>query len=86
MEKFEMLKKLSAADFSAFDLRLYLNTHPHDREAIKLFNAANTEAKKLHAEYEKKFGRLTASGGEPYTDYFDWIDNPWPWDREFNEM
>jgi len=84
MERFELLHKLSAVDFTAFDLRLYLNTHPHDKEALKLFNAAVKESQKLHHEFESCFGRLTASGGEPYTDYFDWIDNPWPWDTEFN--
>jgi spore coat protein JB len=64
------------------DLHLYLNTHPADREALAKYNAAAAEADTLAREYEKSFGML--SMGRPSQYPWQWIADPWPWQKEFN--
>ena len=38
MNKTELIKKLSAAEFALWDLHLYLDTHPGDLAAVGLYN------------------------------------------------
>ena len=42
----QLLRQLSAADFYAQDLKLFLDTHPDDEKALELYRAAvkQTEA------------------------------------------
>ena len=56
----ELLKQLSALDFTIIELNLYLNTHPHDRNALMKHNTGVAQAKMVRAEYERRFGSLTA--------------------------
>lgn len=82
MSRDEMLKQLTALDFYAIDLHLYLNTHPDDKDAINKYNAVVTEAKALRAEYESMYGPLMMN--QPSKCPWQWIDNPWPWQYQFN--
>lgn len=83
MNRDELLKKLSAIDFYLIDLHLYLNTHPTDREAIMQYNALVAEAKQLRSEYEQHYGMLLANNSMSRYPW-QWIDNPWPWQKKFN--
>ena len=54
----ELLKQLSALDFTIIELNLYLNTHPHDRNAlIKKHNTAVAQAKMLGRNMKGATGR-----------------------------
>ena len=80
-----LLEKLTALDFAATDLHLYLDTHPCDTEAIENYNHVVTEAKKAREEYEKRFGPIYAfrsENAEPSV--WLWADDPWPWEQPFN--
>ena len=77
MEREPLLTKLSELDFAAFDMRLYLDTHPHDKKALDEYHAFVRQADSVRTEYEKNFGPLTAGSADG--NYFDWIDEPWPW-------
>ncbi len=37
-EYYRQLEQIQAADFVLVELSLYLNTHPHDEDALKQFN------------------------------------------------
>jgi spore coat protein JB len=78
-ERAKMLRRLMALDFFAEDLKLYLDTHPFDQEALRLHKLTVADAKALRAEYEKLYGPLTAQNAGTER-YWNWIDNPWPWD------
>ena len=83
MNRDDLLRRISALDFFIVDMNLYLNTHPADRDAMMKFNAVVKEAKELREEYERRFGALmavSAAGKVPW----QWIDNPWPWQYQFN--
>lgn len=64
-----------AAAFAAWELRLYLNTHPDDEEAIKLF-------RKLCKEAEEENYATTFLTDDCCTNGWNWVRNPWPWEYD----
>ena len=81
MSRAEMLKKVQQADFLAYDLQLYLNTHPTCERALALYTETIKQAKELRNEYEEMYGPLTAArstGKSPW----QWSKNPWTWEKE----
>ena len=62
-----------ALAFAAWELRLYLNTHPHDKEALKLFE-----------EYERRLNcenyATTFVPGCKGRNRWTWNQDPWPWE------
>ncbi len=83
MDREELLKQLTALDFAAVDLQLYLDTHPDDAEALEKYNNAVMQADALRAEYENMYGPLFSFRSLEYQQ-FNWIDKPWPWQNKFN--
>ncbi len=77
----ELLKNIQATSFYAFDLHLYLDTHPNCIRALNLYTKTISDAKKLREEYEKTYGPLTA-GASSSTPPWQWINNPWTWEYE----
>lgn len=77
-EKCRLLEMLSAAEFAAWEMQLYLDTHPCDRQAIAAGKEYAERAAALRCEYEKRFGSLTARFNDD--DTWKWICDPWPWD------
>ena len=75
-----LLKKLSSYCFMADDLRLYLDTHPYDKDTIAKLNEYTEKANKLKAEFECKYGPMTASEND--ANRWKWIKAPWPWETE----
>lgn len=83
MSKEEMLKRITELDFFIIDIHLYLNTHPEDIEAIELYNNYVLQVKQLREDYNRLYGMLLANhctSKQPW----QWIDNPWPWQKEYN--
>jgi len=77
----ELLKKIQETDFYAYDLQLYLNTHPRCERALKLYVKTVEESKKLKTEYENKYGPLTAMSNSAVSPW-QWSKNPWTWEKE----
>ena len=61
------------AAFAAWDLRLYLNTHPEDQEALALF-------RRLCRETEEPNYATTFLEDEGAGSCWGWTDGPWPWE------
>lgn len=78
IQREKALRDIMAEGFSAFDLHLYLNTHPYDQKAIMLFNKCSQRARMLKENYERMYGPLTASSSNRCP--WQWINNPWPWE------
>jgi spore coat protein JB len=83
MSREEMLRRISALDFYLIDLHLYLNTHPNDMQALMLYNESVKQVKELREEYNRLYGMLLANNSTSRQPW-QWIDNPWPWQRSFN--
>lgn len=81
--KQEKLLELQKYNFAAYDLLLFLDTHPEDKTGFAMFRDMVEKMKRLKAEYEEQYGPL-----EPYSaakfDTFKWLESPWPWEKEGN--
>ena len=80
----ELLKKIQCSNFAAYDMLLYLDTHSDDKKAFRMFQALVKKTKELKCEYEEKFGPLNQFS-TAMQDEFNWLDNPWPWEKEANK-
>lgn len=76
-----LMRKLSSAQFAAWEIRIYLDTHPDDRSAMESFKKYNEQANALRKEYEKQYGPLIVSDQAMHTGDA-WVRNPWPWELE----
>lgn len=78
-EREKLLRKLSAVEFAAHELHVYLDTHPNDKSAGAAVRKYDEQCRKLQIEYQSKFGPLTPSeDGSRWA----WIADPWPWNTE----
>jgi spore coat protein JB len=60
-----LLKKIQAIDFMLTELSLYLDTHPHDMEAVEQYNQYSHKRELLKSDFETAFGPLLQFGS-PY--------------------
>ena len=76
-----MEKELARLSFTMDELRLFLDTHPREREALSAFAELRRRREKLLERYEEAYGPMEAyrAGG---TERWSWVQNPWPWERE----
>lgn len=83
MTRETLLKQLSALDFVAVDLQLFLDTHPNDKDALNQYNQINAQAAALRQQYESTCGPLWSfRSASQYP--WQWINDPWPWQYNFN--
>jgi spore coat protein JB len=80
MSREELLKRIMAYRFAAYDLQLYLDTHPDDMKAFNLFKRMTEAAEDFTEKFEAKYGPLT-DAANARMDRWKWIDDPFPWDR-----
>ena len=76
-ERRKYLEAVQAADFAVWETRLYLDTHPCDKEALKVLRDYEMQAEEARAEYEMRFGSL--KGKAENCDQWRWVEDPWPW-------
>lgn len=77
-ERQKLLHRISTAQFAAWELHLYLDTHPCDSSANEMFRRYTEEAAMLKKEYERRYGPLKVSSSNEA----DWLKDPWPWENE----
>jgi len=73
-----------AIPFSAWELRLYLDTHPCDERALAAYRqlcAANPGGKCNYACAVNDGGGCSCGTDDKV---WRWIDDPWPWEPEAN--
>lgn len=76
VDKLSILKELSAVEFAAWELHLYLDTHKCDEKALTMSKKYKNRANELRAEYEQLCGPISYATGSGE----DWIKGPWPWE------
>ena len=74
--KDKLLKRLSAAQFAMYELRLFLDTHKDDKEANAMYEKYQSKYDSLKKEYEEQFGPLSLNGNNSD----EWLKDPWPWE------
>ena len=76
---YHMLHKLQETDFVLVELNLYLDTHPHDTQALQQYNELVQERWKQAQQFEECYGPLMNFGHSYSGSPWQWIDTPWPW-------
>lgn len=84
MSRAELLRQIQSYNFAAYDMLLYLDTHPKDKKAFSMFRQLVEKTNKLKKDFEKEYGPLTPHSAAKM-DCFKWLDSPWPWEKEANE-
>ena len=84
MEDVKKLSELQSYRFAAHDMLLYLDTHPDDKKAFGLYKELVNKYMALTKSYEAENGPLTAFA-EANSNSFNWLDSPWPWEKEAND-
>ncbi len=84
--KYEMKRKIWALDFSIYEFILYLDTHPWDKRALMKLHALKKEKYAAIKDYESKFGPYTVTAENTHPDSFTWVNDPWPWEYNKEEV
>ena len=80
-DKHKLRHYIDVVSFVIDETKLFLDTHPEDREALEHFENYNNAKKKAMKEYAAAFGPLTietASGDGCWK----WAMQPWPREME----
>ena len=76
----ELLNHINQISFAVDEVKLYLDTHPCDAEALAYFREFSRERNLALKEYARIYGPLTVDTAEDIcTDRWNWINEPWPW-------
>lgn len=78
-EKDQLLLDIGTISFVLVDLCLYLDTHPHDREALDYFHHYSRIRKEMLHEFSSKYYPLTLDSAECGREW-DWGLAPAPWE------
>lgn len=78
-----LLKEITTVSFTVDELRLFLDTHPDNAEALALFNSNAKKRRELMREYTDKYGPLDAYSENTF-DGWSWNTAPMPWETEAN--
>jgi spore coat protein JB len=81
-EQLEMLRELQALEFTAFDLNLFLDTHPKDQRALADYSRAIRESECIKNIYTVNYGPLMAEDNVNQN-CWRWIEEPWPWEIDY---
>ena len=82
-DRVELLNQILEYHFASIELNLYLDNNPEDEDALYEYNIYVERLQNAMYKYEKRYGPLTNFGYVQSCDYWDWVDNPWPWHNEF---
>lgn len=74
-------KALGELSFTMDDLRIFLDTHPCDKNALAMYDRAKTQRTQLVKRYEDAIGPVDfySAGG---ICNWNWVEQPWPWEKE----
>ena len=76
----DLLNHINEVSFAVDDVKLYLDTHPCDEEAMEFFFLYSCMRNEALKEYAENFGPLTVDTAVfSDCDKWSWIDEPWPW-------
>lgn len=78
-DKCAALYEISMVDFLLVDLKLYLDTHPTDRNALDYYNHYAGVLKQLQEDYAANYGPLFATQST-CSKCWEWSDEPNAWE------
>lgn len=82
-DKDKLLYKIQMYYFALKDLNLYLDIFPEDTNILNKYHEYSKILNELKNKYEKTYG-LLSTGNSNNVNKWEWINNPWPWDKGEN--
>ncbi len=73
----QLMRRVSEALFYVTDLNLYLDTHPDDTKALRMFAEASANAKACVEAFESRYYPLYATSAD-CSDSWEWLVGTWP--------
>ena len=75
----DLLCLINRVSFAVDDVKLFLDTHPCDANALAYFHEYSKLRNQALKEYAKYYGPLTIDTANPDA-YWDWAKQPLPWE------
>ena len=75
----QLLRDIGIVSFVVTELTLYLDTHPHDRNAMEYFNHYNRMKNQMEREFSQKYYPLNICLVE-CSKVWSWGAAPLPWE------
>ena len=79
--KKQLRQIIDQTSFALDDCRLFLDTHPHCREALEYYEKMENIRHQAIKEYTAQFGPILAYDVTPANEWI-WNQGPMPWERE----
>ncbi len=80
MNKDALLQRIQELSFAKTELELFLDAAPDNKQALDYFHKTLDALIAAKEEYEANYGPITTAGVS--RSRWNWIDGPWPWQRE----
>lgn len=82
-ERERLLWEIHKTDFLLDDLQLYLDNHANCEAALEDFNRLSQASQDLKHEFHQLYGPLINFGYMSSELPWQWVEEPWPWERNF---
>ena len=78
-EQRKLMEAVYTNGFAADEARLFLDTHPDDRQALDYYRKKTELYRQAVARYEEKYGPIMQANGGA-SGAWQWATSPWPWE------
>ena len=78
-EQKKLMEAVYVCGFAADEARLFLDTHPQDRQALEYYRKKTEQYRQAVARYEEKYGPIMQTNGAA-SGHWQWATSPWPWE------
>lgn len=77
----QLLNTINEVSFAVDDIKLYLDTHPEDEEALAFYRDKVMVRNEALRKYARLYGPLTIDTANESSDCrWEWVLQPWPWE------
>ena len=80
-DKEKLFRDIQIVSFAIDDVKLFLDTHPEDPDALYYFRYYRDMLETMREKYSENFGPLTAMQTKAEKTW-NWVETPWPWEME----
>ncbi len=81
MNQSQLLRYIDAVSLALDDVTLFLDTHPHNKEAMEYYNSYKEKRMQAVKDYTKYYGPLNRYNVNCSNEW-QWNQGPWPWQGE----
>lgn len=79
-EQEKLFRQINSYRFMAWELHIFLDTHPNNCEAAQKLEQTRIKTDELVRKYEDAYGPMGEMSSN--TSRWAWISGPWPWEIE----